>query len=258
MFSITLALIFKWQNMLSVKQSERETKQSVGVLQCPYRNSQHPSLSWPIRLDNFERIFRAIVHDLINISWNLWYIISIKNVLIFFLIHRLQKRRLSELTLICIDYMSILQRATSWDVIWNFSSAPGTATLAYLNGYVSYNCKWITMIFIQSVHNKSRFLMIMLTKFSFLELKCYRCCLRIYRTTLVFVFRLLFCYLFKSLIWFLRQDLPVQARVYWRKGCHVLALDHLQSFCVDDYISSCTLQTLVVSKYGNNNWSMTH
>ena len=47
-----------------------------------------------------------------------------------------------------IDYMSKLQSATSCDVILNFSSAPGTDVLAYLNGYVYYNVHWITMIFI--------------------------------------------------------------------------------------------------------------
>ena len=87
--------------------------------------------------------------------------------------------------------MSKLQSATSCDVIMNFSSAPGTATLAYLNGYVYYNVNWITMIFIQSIHNKSWFIMIMLTKLSFMELKCYRCCLRIYRTPLVFIVTIL-------------------------------------------------------------------
>ena len=44
------------------------------------------------------------------------------------------------------------------------------------------------MIFIQSVHNNVQFLIIMLTKLFFLALKCYRCCLRIYRTPLVLVF----------------------------------------------------------------------
>ena len=41
--------------------------------------------------------------------------------------------------LIGIDYMSRLQSATSCDVILNFSSAPGTATLVYLNGHVYYD-----------------------------------------------------------------------------------------------------------------------
>ena len=50
------------------------------------------------------------------------------------------KRKWSELTLIGIDYINKLQSATSWDVILNFSSVPGTAALAYLNGYVYY--KW--------------------------------------------------------------------------------------------------------------------
>ena len=80
--------------------------------------------------------------------------------------------------------MSKLQSVTSCDVILNFSSAPGTAILTYLNGYVYYNF-WITMIFIQSVHNMSRFPMIMLTKLSFSELNCYRRCLRIDRKPLV-------------------------------------------------------------------------
>ena len=41
------------------------------------------------------------------------------------------------------------------------------------------------MILIQSIHNISMFPMIMFTKLYSLELKCYRCCLRIYRTPLV-------------------------------------------------------------------------
>ena len=90
-----------------------------------------------------------------------------------------------------IDYMSKLQSATSYDVIFNFSSAPGTATLAYLNGYSYCNIYRITMIFIQYVHNTSRFLMIMLSKLSFLELECYQCCLRIYRTPLVHVYNIM-------------------------------------------------------------------
>ena len=103
------------------------------------------------------------------------------------------------MTLMGIDYMRQLQSVTSCDVILNFSSAPGTATLAYSNGYIYYNFNWITMIFIQSVHIKSRFPMIMLTIFSFLELKCYRCCLRIYRTPLVHVWDKLF-QIFKPLL----------------------------------------------------------
>ena len=83
--------------------------------------------------------------------------------------------------------MNKLQRATSCDIILNFSSAPVTATLAYSNGYIYYNFNWITIIFIQSVHNMLRFLMIMLIKLSVLELKFYRCCLRIYRTPLVYL-----------------------------------------------------------------------
>ena len=103
-----------------------------------------------------------------------------------------------------INYKSKLQIATSSDVILNSPSAPGTATFAYLNGYVSYNCNWITMIFIHSVYNKSRFPMIMLIKLSFLELKCYRCCLRIYRTPLVF-----YChseYKFKGISFIVQTD----------------------------------------------------
>ena len=36
--------------------------------------------------------------------------------------------------------MSKLQNAASCDVILKFSSTPFTATFAYLNGYVSFNC----------------------------------------------------------------------------------------------------------------------
>ena len=41
--------------------------------------------------------------------------------------------------------MGKLQGATSWDVILNFSGVPGTATLAYTNGYVYHNFNGITM-----------------------------------------------------------------------------------------------------------------
>ena len=80
--------------------------------------------------------------------------------------------------------MSKLQSAKSRDVILNFQVC--SATLTDLNGYFYFNHNWMTMIFVQSMHNMSRFPMIMFTKHSFLKLKCYRWCLRIYRTPLVY------------------------------------------------------------------------